>query len=157
VTTVHAEYRYYLDVPPEAAFDFLADPGRDAEWQGNCLEAALLDAAQPAVGGRYRIVFMFMGRRVEFVARITRRDKPTACAFETVEGPFRYEGLYGLEAAAGGGVNVHWQFWSRPGGFFGILPLTLLRKVLISQVEKDVASLRKCLALRGAPASPPSA
>jgi len=140
---IHAEHRYHLDVSPERAFEYLAHPGRDAEWQASCLASRLLDD-EPRVGGRYDIEFSFMGRRARFVGRITERTPPAEYAFEVVEGPFLYHGRYSFRPAeAGGGVDVHWQFWAQPARFFGILPASLLRKVLVSQVESDVAKLRK--------------
>jgi hypothetical protein len=142
---IHAEYRYPLDVPPDVAFDWLANPAHDADWQGSCLEAELL-AAEPVVGARYRIAFSFMGRRTAFVGEITEREPDREYAFRVAEGPFHYEGRYSLRPAEGGGTAVHWQFWAQPAGFFGIVPATLLRKVLVSQVEKDVIGLRRRLA-----------
>ena len=34
------------------------------------------------------------------------------------------------------GTHVYWRFDADPKGFFGIVPATLLRKVLVTQVEK---------------------
>jgi hypothetical protein len=146
---IHAEYRYHLDVAPELAFEYLADPANDAQWQGSCLEAERL-APAPDVGTRYRIVFSFMGRRVAFVGEITQRTAPRDYAFRVVEGPFHYEGRYSLQPAVGGGTDVHWQFWAQPARFFGIVPASLLRKVLVSQVEKDVVRLRERFATQAA-------
>ena len=136
---IHLEYRCRLSLAPELAFDYVANPAHDAEWQASCLEAELLDAA-PAAGARYRVVFRFMGRRVAFVARITEHRPHSECAFEVVEGPFHYQGRYGFRPA-GTGTDVHWQFWVEPAGFFGIVPLSLLRKLLVSQVERDLAGI----------------
>jgi uncharacterized protein YndB with AHSA1/START domain len=144
--TIHAEHRYHLDTPPETAFAYLSDPSHDAEWQGSCVEAQLIDAAPVAVGTRYRILFSFMGRKTPFVGRVTELSPHTEYAFESVEGPFAYHGRYSFRPAAEGGVDVHWQFWTEPGRFFGLIPATLLRKVLVTQVEKDVVGLRKRLA-----------
>jgi len=136
---IHLEYRCRLSLPPELAFDYIANPAHDAEWQASCLEAELLDVA-PAAGSRYRVVFRFMGRRVTFVSRITEHIPHSECAFEVVEGPFHYQGRYSFRPAAAG-TEVHWQFWVEPAGFFGIVPLSLLRKMLVSQVEKDLAGI----------------
>ena len=146
---IYAEHRYHLDVPPEVAFEYLSNPGNDAEWQGSCRESELLQA-EPVVGGRYRIVFSFMGRRAEFVGEITERKPHSDYAFKVAEGPFPDEGRYSFTPAAGGGVDVHWQFWVTPARFFGIVPDVLLRKVLVSQVEKDVVGLRKRFAAQTA-------
>ena len=146
---IHAEYRYHLDVPPKTAFEYLCNPANDQEWQASCLESVLLQD-ELAAGSRYRIVFSFMGRRMNFVCEITECKPHSEYAFKVVEGSFHYEGRYSFAPAADGGVDVHWQFWAQPARFFGIVPDVLLRKVLVSQVEKDVVGLRKRFAAQPA-------
>jgi carbon monoxide dehydrogenase subunit G len=138
---IHVEHRYTLAVEPAVAFAYLSNPAHDAEWQSTCSAAELLGPA-PEPGCRYRIVFNFMGRKMNFLSTITERKPDSEYAFRVVEGAFHYEGRYSFRPVDEG-VEVHWQFAAEPGKFFGILPTTLIRKVLISQVEKDVLTLRK--------------
>lgn len=138
---IHADYRYALPVSPAEAFDYMANPAHDAEWQGSCIAAELLGPV-PEVGCRYTITFNFLSRRMHFVGEITEQVPDREYAFKVIEGSFYYEGRYTFEPAEDG-VEVHWQFAAEPGRFFGILPASLLRKVLISQVEKDVVTLRR--------------
>jgi carbon monoxide dehydrogenase subunit G len=146
---IHADYTYTLPVPPAQAFAYLSNPANDAEWQGSCASAELL-APAPAVGARYDIVFSFLGRKMKFTGEITVREPDSACAFKTIAGPFYFEGRYDLRPHADG-TEVHWQFSAKPGSFFGILSTALLRKVLISQIEKDAVLLARLLAARHAP------
>jgi hypothetical protein len=138
---IHADHRYTLPVSPAEAFAYLANPANDAEWQSSCDRAELLGPV-PEPGCRYRIVFNFLGRKMNFLAHITERQPDSEYAFAVIEGSFHYEGRYSFKPVDGG-VEVHWQFAAEPGKFFGILPTTLIRKVLISQVEKDVLTLRR--------------
>ena len=138
---IHADYRYTLPVSPSAAFDYLANPANDAQWQSSCSQAELLGPA-PEVGCRYRIVFNFLSRKMNFTGEISERILDQEYGFKVVDGAFYYEGRYSFRPVEEG-VEVHWQFAAEPGKFFGILPASLIRKVLISQVEKDVVTLRK--------------
>jgi hypothetical protein len=140
---IHADYIYTLPVSPAVAFSYLSNPGNDAEWQASCVSAELLGPV-PKVGCRYNIVFSFLGRKMQFVGEITKLEADHDYAFKVIDGSFYYEGRYTLRPHPVG-TEVHWQFAADPGKFFGILPASLLRKVLISQIEKDAVTLARKL------------
>lgn len=140
---IHADYRYTLPVSPAEAFAYLSNPANDAQWQSSCSAVELL-APQPDVGCRYKIVFNFLSRKMNFLAEIIERTPDREYAFKVIDGPFYYEGRYTLRPHQDG-VEIYWQFVAEPGKFFGIVPATILRKVLISQIESDVVKLRKQL------------
>lgn len=140
---IHAEYTYTLPATPAQVFAYVSNPARDSEWQASCVSAELL-GAEPAVGCRYNIVFNFLGRKMHFIGEIVRREPYSECAFKVIEGSFHYEGSYSLRPVADG-TEVHWKFAAEPGKFFGILPTSVLRKVLVSQIEKDSVTLAHLL------------
>lgn len=140
---IHAEYTFTLPVAPARAFAYMSNPASDTSWQSSCVSVELLGPV-PAPGCRYRIVFSFLGRKMEFTGEITVLEPECEYAFKVIEGSFYYEGRYSLRPHADG-TEVHWQFSAEPGKFFGILPASLLRKVLISQVEKDAVTLARLL------------
>lgn len=148
---IRAEYRFQLPVPPERAFEVLSDPARDPDWQAACVSTRLLDGP-PGVGCRYEITFQMLGRRMNFTARITDFEPGRHSAFAVVEGPFRYVGNYYYTARDDGTTEVHWTFEVDPGEFFGILPKSLMKKVLINQVKKDSSTLAGQLAQAAPPA-----
>lgn len=141
---IHAEYHFTLNTSLEEAFDYLTNPANDADWQSSCDAAQVLTTGPVKAGSHYRITFNFLGRRMNFDCQVTRREPSREYAFAVLEGPFHYEGHYSFKEVDDG-VAIHWQFSAEPGGFFGILPASILRKVLISQVERDVVNLRKKL------------
>jgi carbon monoxide dehydrogenase subunit G len=145
---IYADHIFTLPVPPAEAFAYLSNPANDAQWQSSCVSAELLDPV-PVVGCRYSIVFSFLGRKMKFTSEITVFEPDRECAFKAVAGSFFYEGRYSLRPHADG-TEVHWRFAAEPGSFFGILSTALLRKVLISQVEKDSAVLARLLTGRAA-------
>jgi len=138
---IHAEYQFRLPVTPEEAFAVLGDPSRDDEWQGSVVRSTLLDAPV-GPGSRYEITFHMLGRDLTFVARITDHVEGVRSGYTTESGPFSYTGGYTYTAAAGGGTDVLWFFDVEPGRFFGLLPTSFMRWVLVSQVETDTRTLR---------------
>lgn len=140
---IHAEYTYTLPVSPAVAYPYLANPANDSEWQSSCVESELL-ASEPIVGSRYHICFSFLGRTMKFVGEITQLEPDQEYAFKVIEGSFHYEGRYSFRPHVEG-TEVRWQFSADPGRFFGILPPALLRKVLVSQIEKDALTLARRL------------
>jgi len=140
---IRAQYSRLFNLSRSTLFDYLRNPLNDRHWQSSCAQVELLDGSiEP--GSRYAIVFSFLGRRMNFECQITALEPPARYAFKVLQGPFLYEGEYGLEAVPEG-TRLSWQFDVEPGRFFGILPVSLLKKVLISQVEKDLSRLATLL------------
>lgn len=140
---IHADYHFQLQTDPRVGFDFLANPVNDENWQSSCAAVAM-DGTTPDVGTGYKITFNFLGRKMDFSCQITEREPLKRYAFKVLEGPFYYQGCYDF-TPTDEGLEVHWQFEAEPGRFFGILPSSLLRKVLVSQVERDLVKLRRLL------------
>jgi uncharacterized protein len=146
---IETQYEFLLPVSPRQAFDYISNPGHDAVWQASCQTAERVDGESAAgpeggLGCRYHIVFSLLGRRMAFVCEVTEHDPGKAYAFQVVEGPFRYQGRY-VFSADESGCKVFWHFAADPGKFFGLLPAALLRKVVLSQFEGDVKTLRQRL------------
>lgn len=147
---IRAEYSFDLPVPPKEAFAVLSDPARDPEWQGACTRTELLDGAAHA-GGRYEITFQMIGRKMNFTCEIDEYEPGVRSRFHVLEGPFSYVGTYDYTERADGTTGVDWVFEVDPGDFFGVMPKTLVKKLLISQVKKDSGKLASRLADGTAP------
>jgi hypothetical protein len=147
---VRATYDFSLPVTAEDAFAVLSNPGLDAQWQGSCLASELKDAP-PAPGSRYSISFRMMAKTLDFEGEITDFEPGRASGYRTVGGPFSYTGGYTYTPTAQG-CDLSWFFDVDPGRFFGLVPVSLLRKALVSQVEKDTRTLRTLLAEGAFPA-----
>jgi Polyketide cyclase / dehydrase and lipid transport len=137
---INAEHRFTLPVGPEEAFAVLSDPAKDPEWQSACVATELLDGPADA-GRRYTITFQLVGRRMEFTVEILAYEPGVRSEFKAVDGPFGYLGRYVYTERADGGTDVHWTFDVDPGDYFGIMPLSLVKKLLVSQVKKDSGKL----------------
>lgn len=141
---VRAEHVFTLPVDPSAAFDWLSDPARDPEWQASCVSTNLHDDTA-RVGGLYDITFRMVGRSMTFTVRLVAFEPGVRSVFTVEDGPFVYTGSYTYTALPDGATEVHWTFDVDPGDYFGIMPISLLRKVLLSAVKKDTAKLAQRL------------
>ncbi|MFF8537582.1 SRPBCC family protein [Streptomyces sp. SAS_267] len=137
---VKAEYAFRLPVTPKEAFAQISDPAQDPVWQAACVDVKLLDG-EPRPGGRYEITFQLIGKRMEFTVEISEFEPGRRSKFHTLEGPFGYVGTYDYTENEDGTTTVHWTFEVEPGDYFGIMPKSLLRKVLVNSVKKDSGKL----------------
>ena len=144
MTLIDAEHRFTLPVPPKEAFEVLSDPARDPEWQTACVGTRLLDG-EAREGGRYEITFALIGKRMTFTVEILAYEPGIRSEFKALEGPFTYVGRYDYTERPDGGTDVHWNFRVDPGDYFGIVPLSLVKKLLVSQVKKDSGKLAERL------------
>lgn len=142
---IKAEYAFDLPVPPKEAFAVLSDPARDPEWQGACTRTELLEGPARA-GGRYEITFQMVGRKLDFLCEIDAYEPGVRSRFHVVEGPFGYVGNYEYTEREDGTTGIHWTFDVDPGDYFGIMPKSLVKKMLISQVKKDSGKLAVSMA-----------
>jgi hypothetical protein len=147
---INAEHSFDLPVAPAEAFALLSDPVRDPEWQSACVHTRLLDGP-PRAGGQYEITFQMVGRRMTFIVEITAYEPGHRSAFRVVDGPFGYTGAYTYTERPGGSTGVHWTFDVDPGSYFGVMPLSLVKKLLISQVKKDSGKLAAQLTSQARP------
>jgi carbon monoxide dehydrogenase subunit G len=65
-----------LPVPPEEAFDYLADFDRTAEWDPGVVETARLTPGPSRAGSRFRVVVSFLGRRMPLEYTIETYQRP---------------------------------------------------------------------------------
>lgn len=94
-----------VNVPPEKAFAFFADPVNDTRWRAGVKEISA--DGPPAVGSRvHQVIAGPGGRSIAADIEITAYDPPTRYAFHGVAGPVRPAGEYRFVASAGGGTDV---------------------------------------------------
>ncbi|MFJ4414140.1 MULTISPECIES: SRPBCC family protein [unclassified Streptomyces] len=141
---INAAYTFRLPVTPEEAFARVSQPLQDPVWQAACVDVTLLNG-EPRPGGQYAITFEMVGKRMDFTVEIDEFVPGVRSAFHTLSGPFGYVGTYTYTAQGDGSTTVDWTFDVDPGDYFGIMPKSLLRKVLVNGVKKDAAKLAERL------------
>lgn len=142
---IKAEYAFDLPVAPVEAFAQLSDPVREPEWSSSCVHTRLLNG-QPRPGCQYEITFEMIGKRMSFTVEIDEFEPGHRSRLHTLEGPFHYAGTYAYTERADGTTGVRWTFEVEAGDYFGIMPQSLLKKVLESQIKKDSGKLADRLA-----------
>ena len=66
-----------LPIPPEEAFDYLADFSRTAEWDPGVCDAHRLTRGKIRLGSRFEVSVSFFGRRIPLEYRITEFERPS--------------------------------------------------------------------------------
>ena len=70
-----------LPIPPEEAFDYLADFSHAESWDPGVVEAKALTRWAPRLGSRFRVVAGFLGRRIPLEYRISAFERPRRLVF----------------------------------------------------------------------------
>lgn len=141
---ITVDYSFFVEARAEQVFTFLGNPTNNPRWAASCESARLLDTDPISVDTCYEIVFNFLTRRMSFKGVVEHYEPPSRLGFRTVDGPFSYQDSYRLEPKESG-TQVDWQFRADPGRFFGVIPVTLIRKALLKQIEKDTGQLQALL------------
>ncbi len=100
--TIHA------NVPPEVAFDLIADFTSTVRWDPGIRSAERLDAGPIGVGARFAVGIALGARTTAAVYTITTHDRPTHVVLTTV-GPW-YRGVDDVRVRAEGeGCVLEWS------------------------------------------------
>ena len=90
-TLTHDDFTHaistWVQVPPEVAFDYVADITRHPEWADSPMTVEALDAPPVQVGSRFRAVGHQGGRDWPSDLIVTAYDRPTRFAFTATGGP----------------------------------------------------------------------
>lgn len=147
---IKVEYSYLVNSPVEFVFAYIGNPINDQYWQTSCKSVELDEPGEPVgEGTQYRIQFQFFGRDLLFTATVTEHEPSRQYAYEALSGSMHYKGSYRF-ARVGHSTQIDWTFEAETGGFFGIIPRALLKKVLAKQVEMDIGRLMQILGARRA-------
>ena len=96
------------DVPPEVAFDLIADFTSTVRWDPGIRSAERLDAGPLGVGARFAVGIALGARTSEVVYTITTYDRPSHVVLETVSAFHR--GVDDVRFRADGdGCIVEWS------------------------------------------------
>lgn len=106
--------------PPEEVFAYLADFENVAEWDPGIAEAERLDPGPVGPGTRFRVVSVFLGRRVGLQYAVTKYDPPHRVVLEGRGGSVAAVDTIACEPEAGG-TRVTWDARLRLEGAAGWL------------------------------------
>ena len=126
------ETSFVVNRPPEAVFDYVADPTNAPEWQTSGITVELLTEGPIQTGTRIRERGKALGLiPVEQITEITGFDRPSYIEVTTLEGPVMpVRGSYRLEPdGVGTCVRVECEYGSAG----------LLRRVLVPVTRRMIA------------------
>ncbi|MGX2041768.1 SRPBCC family protein [Methylocaldum sp. MU1018] len=136
--------QYSVNAPVDKVFAYISNPKNDKEWQASCQDVILPEGETLKAGTTYEIVFRFLGRNMPFQSAITAYELDKSFGYETLTGPMKFRGHYTFEPSPEG-TRVDWTFEADPGKFFGIVPIGLVKKIFVKQVEADINRLKSIL------------
>jgi carbon monoxide dehydrogenase subunit G len=110
------EHSLVVDRPPEAVFDYLAEPVHYVEWQPAIERAEVVGGAELGPGARLRLLVRGPGRPIEAEAEVTTFERPRRLALRTLSGPARVVADCDLEPNSAGGTQVRLKVQIELGG-----------------------------------------
>jgi ribosome-associated toxin RatA of RatAB toxin-antitoxin module len=141
---IRAEHRFHLPTPVHGAFSLLSDVTRESKWRPTCVESVMI-RDEGGVGNRYRVAHDMVGRHMKFIVEMRRDQANERSDFEAVEGPFKFTVVYEFAHAVDDSTEVSWCFTADAAKYFGIIPESLIEKVVTDQMEIDMAGLAESL------------
>jgi len=122
--------------PPEEVADYMFDPRHDPEWITG-IEHVDPPASPVGIGTETHRLARFMGRRIDYVLRVTAHVPDRLLVMESVRAPFPMGVTYGVEPEASGSrVSL------RVTGGYGLL-MRLAQPILSGQIRRSLeADLR---------------
>jgi hypothetical protein len=121
----------------------VANPGNDARWGSNLLEATQVSLGRLGAEARFCYKARLAGRRLELVREVTEGEPNRRQAVKTVSGFIRFGGTRTFQAIPGG-TRIPFSGGGRAVGFFGLAEPLLLRAAQRS-LRCDLASLERLL------------
>ncbi|MGH2660546.1 MAG: SRPBCC family protein [Actinomycetota bacterium] len=136
-----------IDRSPEEVFEFLARRSNDSVWMASVVESDWLDPNAPlGIGRRGRMVMRNLGRRSEYIDKVTEYEPGKRIAHRTVEGPVELSTACITEPAGGGTrVAVVAETEKFVDGLFGRVANPLVARLVRRGFKADLARLKKLL------------
>jgi uncharacterized protein YndB with AHSA1/START domain len=129
--------------PPEAVYEFLADPANLPRWQEEVLEVRDTTGQPLAAGATFTEVRSFVGKRVESTVEVTASEAGREFSLRTLSGPIRFSVRHLLQPSSGGTL-LRFEGEADPGRAFG-LAWPLLRKAAERRTRGDFERLKRAL------------
>ena len=119
MTKLHGTLTTPLD--REAAFAYVADWGRQAEWDPNTVSAAPIGSGEPEVGSRYALEVRSFRRSVPMEYRITELVSPERLVLVGEGSGIWTEDVITFSQTEDGGTHVDYQAEIRLSGLLGLV------------------------------------
>jgi uncharacterized protein YndB with AHSA1/START domain len=100
---MRVDQTFTISRPPDAVFDYLADPSKLADWQTASRSVEQLTDGPPGRAARFRErIKPPMGKEFEQIAEFAEYERPRRLHVHVAEGPQPIDGTWTLEPDADG-------------------------------------------------------
>lgn len=135
-------------VPPERAWEVIADFSRNPDWQGGMTSCRWLTPPPVAVGSRYQQEARFLGRTIATTFEVVALDEPdeqgrASITIDSIASTFPLQVTRTVEPGAHG-CHVGARVAGQPSGWTGWLG-PVLRPMVQRSVDADYRRLRELL------------
>jgi hypothetical protein len=93
---VKFEIYEFIKRPPEAVFDYFADPANLPQWQAITEHAEWVSTGKPGVGSIFKVISSIGGSPAEVMLQVAIWERPYRYAFRSIEAPFPLKRLEGV-------------------------------------------------------------
>jgi hypothetical protein len=142
---MRASFTARLPVPPEVAFEVLADVTQTHRWRERIHDVAWLDEGPTRVGRRFRGKTTWgPWRRLGLGGDVTVYEPPHRFAYRITEGPLRAENEYRLEPDTDGSTFTMTGGAGMPGPLIRVLG-PVLRRASARTARRELRQLARLL------------
>ncbi|MCB9458571.1 MAG: SRPBCC family protein [Anaerolineaceae bacterium] len=136
----------YIDIActREAAFDFIADPKKQADMNPSAREIRDFQGGQPKVGDHWTVIFDFMGREIISTYTLIESSPPLRLIYTHTSNSADIRIVWTFESALIG-TRVTYYSNGQPKGFFSTLALNLVKGNFDSNVRNSLITLKNHL------------
>lgn len=134
------EVNQSIQRPIEQVFEYVSNPGNDAQWRESVVIAEWSSDPPYGAGSTQRWVDKFLGRNIESRVEITYWDPPNGFGYRMLSGPVPFESSIQL-VPQNGGTQLTAQGQADFKGVFRLAEV-LVRKQLENLMSSEFRSLK---------------
>ena len=128
--------------PPEAVFDYLANPENNPDWQAGMQSAVITSDGPLGVGSTYEQIARFLGREIISAFEVTGFQPGRSITIRTTASTFPIQVTRAVRPEGAGGSLVRAVIEGQPSGWMRLFA-PLLDRMVARSVKGDYANLKR--------------
>ncbi len=143
--TLSLEDSIVIRKPVELVWAFMDDPTRAAEWQPYLVELEQIPPDRMGVGTEQKYTFQYLGRTIRNHYVVTEYERLTRMAFKSLPGSSIEATGWNQIEATDAGSKLTIGFEPEIGGFFGVLPRSVVAWSYRRTLVQNLSRIKKIL------------
>ena len=143
--TLSLEDSIVIQMPVELVWAFMDDPNRAGEWQPYLVELEQTPPDRMGVGTEQNYVFQYLGRAIRNHYVVTEYEPMTRTAYKSLPGSSIHATGWTQFEAIQGGTRLTLGFEPEVGGFFGVLPKSVVAWSYRRSLVKNLSRIKEIL------------